>query len=80
MLARDVSLALDEPSRSSIQNVHPAIVEAIAPDEHPAQQLVRVVVGESRLLCRLTRRAAEQLGIAPGLPVFVQVKSAALLE
>lgn len=80
VLARDVSLALDKPERSSIQNVHPAIVEAIAPDDHPAQQLVRVSIGGSRLLSRLTRRSAEQLGIAPGLAIYAQVKSVALME
>jgi molybdate transport system ATP-binding protein len=80
VLARDVSLTLDDPGRSSIQNVHPATVEAIAADDHPANQLVRVTLGETRLLSRLTRRAVEQLGIAPGLPVRAQVKSVALME
>jgi molybdate transport system ATP-binding protein len=80
VLARDVSLTLDDPGRSSIQNVHPAIVEAIAADDHPANQLVRVTLGETRLLSRLTRRAVEQLGITPGLPVRAQVKSVALME
>ncbi len=80
VLARDVSLALDEPGRTSILNIHPAIVEAIAPDSHPAQLLVRVQIGESRLLARLTRRSADQLGIRVGLPVFVQVKSVALMD
>ena len=80
VLARDVSLTLDNPGRSSIQNVHPAIVEALADDDHPANQLVRVTLGETRLLSRLTRRAVEQLGITPGLPVRVQVKSVALME
>lgn len=80
VLARDVSLTLDDPGRSSIQNVHPAIVEALADDDHPANQLVRVTLGETRLLSRLTRRAVEQLGIRPGLAVRVQVKSVALME
>ena len=80
VLARDVSLALDDPGRSSIQNVQKASIEAIAEDEHPAQLLVRLVVGESRLLARLTRRSAKQLGIAPGLAVYMQVKSVALME
>jgi molybdate transport system ATP-binding protein len=34
----------------------------------------------SLLVARLTRRSAAQLGIAPGLPVRVQVKSVALME
>ncbi len=80
VLARDVSLTLDDPGRSSIQNVHPAVVEAVADDDHPANRLIRVTLGETRLLSRLTRRAVEQLGIVPGLPVRAQVKSVALME
>ncbi|KAB2922638.1 MAG: molybdenum ABC transporter ATP-binding protein [Dechloromonas sp.] len=80
VLARDVSLAIDEPGQSSIQNVLPAVVEEIGADEHPGLLLVRVAVGESRLVARVTRRSADQLGIAPGRPVHVQVKSVALME
>ena len=80
VLARDVSLALDEPGMSSIQNCLDGCVESIAADDHPGLLLVRVQVGASLLVARLTRRSAAQLGIAPGLPVKVQVKSVALME
>jgi molybdate transport system ATP-binding protein len=84
VLARDVSLALDEPGMSSIQNCLDGCVEGVAADDHPGLLLVRVQLGEkasdSLLVARLTRRSAAQLGIAPGLPVKVQVKSVALME
>ncbi|WP_306607389.1 molybdenum ABC transporter ATP-binding protein [Azonexus sp.] len=80
VLARDVSLALDEPGMSSIQNCLGGCVESVAADDHPGLLLVRVQVGASLLVARLTRRSAAQLGIAPGLPVKVQVKSVALME
>lgn len=80
VLARDVSLAIDEPGQSSIQNILPAIIDAIAPDDHPGLLLVRVAIGNSRLIARLTRRSANQLGIAIGMAVHVQVKSVALME
>ena len=80
VLARDVSLAGEQPSQSSIQNVFAGTVDAIGDDAHPSALLVRVGVGEARLLARLTRRAAHTLGIAPGQTVWVQVKSVALLE
>lgn len=80
VLARDVSLALGEPGASSIQNSLDGSVEALGDDEHPGLLLVRVQVGASLLLARLTRRSAAQLGIAPGMPVRVQVKSVALME
>ncbi|QBK06634.1 molybdenum ABC transporter ATP-binding protein [Hylemonella gracilis] len=80
VLARDVSLALAEPRQTSIQNLLPAVVDAIAPDAHASQVLVRLRCGESLLLARITRRACEALGLCPGLPVWAQVKSAALVR
>lgn len=79
VLARDVSLAA-QPGVSSIQNQLPGVVEAVGDDEHPALALVQVRVGAALLLARLTRRSAEQLGVAPGQRLWVQVKSVALLE
>ena len=42
VLARDVSLSLGPQADSSIGNQLPAVVEALADDEHPALTLVRV--------------------------------------
>ncbi|MTD33725.1 molybdenum ABC transporter ATP-binding protein [Paludibacterium denitrificans] len=80
VLARDVSLALNFPEHSSIQNVLPGIVDGIAGDDHPGLTLVRVRVGRSMLLARLTKRAAASLGLTIGLALWVQVKSVALME
>ena len=80
VLARDVSLAVRHPEPSSIQNVLDGTVESLGDDDHPGLLLVRVQVGASQLVARLTRRSAAQLGIAPGLPVSVQIKSVALME
>jgi molybdate transport system ATP-binding protein len=79
VLARDVSLALESPAGSSILNVLPGVVEAIAEDEHPAQALLRVALGTSSILARLTRRSIATLGLIPGRKVWVQVKTMALL-
>lgn len=80
VLARDVSLAREPPGRSSIQNVLQGRVDAVADDEHPGLALVRVRVGATKLLARLTRRAVASLGVAPGQELWVQVKSVALME
>ncbi len=80
VLARDVSLAVHHPEPSSIQNVLDGTVESMAADDHPGLLLVRVQIGASQVVARLTRRSAAQLGIAPGLPVSVQIKSVALME
>lgn len=80
VLARDVSLAREEQHHSSIQNVLPGQVDAIADDEHPGLALVRVRVGNSILLSRVTKRAATSLDITVGQMLWVQVKSVALME
>jgi molybdate transport system ATP-binding protein len=80
VLARDVSLATDEPRNTSIQNLLPAVVRAVAPDAHPSQVLVQLACGESILLSRITARAADALGLQPGKRVWAQVKSVALVE
>jgi molybdate transport system ATP-binding protein len=79
VLARDVSLATEEPHHTSVQNILPCVVQAVAPDGHPSQALVRLGVGESILLARITARSVDALKLAPGRPVWAQVKSVALI-
>jgi len=75
--ARDVSIALEPPGRISIQNVLRAKVAAIGA---PVGGVVDVslAVGASILRSRVTRRAAVQLALAPGLEVYALVKAVAL--
>ena len=80
VLARDVSLATAEPAPSSIQNVLLGHIDAIADDDHLGLLLVRVKVGDTCLLARLTRRSAASLGISLMKPIYVQIKSVALME
>lgn len=80
VLARDVSLTRGPASESSIQNTLRGCVDAIGDDEHPASTLVRVRIGDSLLLARLTKRAASSLDIAIGQEVWAQVKAVALLD
>lgn len=77
--ARDVSLSLKRPEGSSILNVLLARVEALATTDNQAHRLVRLRVGDTAILARITRFSAEQLGIAPGTVVWAQIKSVALL-
>ncbi|MEJ8566778.1 molybdenum ABC transporter ATP-binding protein [Elongatibacter sediminis] len=77
--ARDVSLALDPHPGSSILNVLPARVDSIV-EEGPALVTVRLLAGEAPLLSRITRKSADILELAPGKPVYAQVKSVALLN
>ena len=80
VLARDVSLARQKQEHTSIVNLLPGRVDAIADDEHPGSTLVRVQVGNSALVARLTKRSAAALGISVEQDIWVQVKSVALME
>jgi molybdate transport system ATP-binding protein len=80
VLARDVSVAGEKPSESSMQNVLCGTVESIGEDEHPGLALVGVRIGGSRLVARVTRRAVAELKLGVEQVVWVQVKSVALLE
>lgn len=77
--ARDVSLALEQPRGSSITNILPATVQALGPGGAPGQVLVRMKIGETALLARITERSRRELDIVPGRAVWAQVKAVALL-
>ena len=76
--ARDVSLALDPPARSSILNILAGTIEQRV-DRPPLTQLEVALTDGTRLLARVTCRSAEHLELQPGAPVYAQVKSAAVL-
>jgi len=81
--ARDVSLSLDMPQRTSVLNILSATVVDVTSDG-PAQVLVGLQLGDAgcstRLLSRISLLSARRLGIAPGLPVFAQIKGVALVR
>lgn len=80
VLARDVSIALTEHRDTSILNSLPAqVVESLA-DTHPAQILVKLNAGGAVLMARITRRSADILQLKPGMQVWAQVKSVALMN
>lgn len=79
VLARDVSIATVAPQGSSISNILAARIDAIR-DEGSDRVILRLTTGDGQvLLSRITRRSRDQLGLAPGMEVFAQVKSVALI-
>jgi molybdate transport system ATP-binding protein len=78
VLARDVSITLAPQTGTSILNIFPAAIEELA-EESAAQLLIRLSVGGTPLLARITRKSASLLSLAPGKPVYVQVKAVALM-
>jgi molybdate transport system ATP-binding protein len=78
VLARDVSIALEKPNASTIQNVLPARITDIVNDDQEGLILVRVIVGEVALIARVTQRSISELKLELGQNVWIQVKSVAL--
>lgn len=76
--ARDVSLTLDPPTRTSILNIIETRIEAIETAQQ-ARMLVRLSAGSQFLLARVTRKSIEQLALHQGQTVYAQIKSVALL-
>lgn len=77
--ARDVSIALAPPEQTSILNVLPATIRARS-DRDALTLLELALDDDARLLARVTRRSAEQLGLEVGRAVHAQVKSVAVLK
>ena len=72
--ARDVMLALHEPSGISANNVLACEVAEIRADVG-AYLDVLLACGDDRLIARITHRSLARLGLRPGLPVYAVIKS-----
>jgi len=72
--ASDVSLSRVAAASSTILNILPATIEATAA-ESAATELVRLRLGEDRLIARITRRSLQQLELKVGDEVYAQIKS-----
>ena len=78
--ARDVAVATEAPRGISMHNILPAVIEAVAEAGEPpgdAEAMLRLRVGPTALLARVTRDSVGRLGLAPGMAVFALVKSIA---
>jgi len=76
--ARDVSIALEAPTATSILNVLPATITGIA-DDQGGQSVVQLQVGTQPLLAHITRKSALLLGLQIGMAVYVQIKGTSTL-
>ena len=75
--ARNVSIALDRPRAISIQNVLPGRITELG-EARGGVVDVAIEVGAIMLRSRITRRAADELALAPGLEVFALIKAVSL--
>ena len=82
--ASDVSFSRARPVDTTILNILPArIVSVSRQGDDGSQENLVVALGEdgsgARIVGRVTRRSREALALAPGVVVFAQVKSVALV-
>lgn len=78
VLARDVSLTLEQQSDTSILNILPVTIVELA-DDGPSQVMVKLSAGGTPVLSRITRKSATTLGLQVGKPLYAQIKTVALL-
>jgi molybdate transport system ATP-binding protein len=78
VLARDVIIATEAPRGLSVRNVVPARIVSVTPDSGRAV-LVELDIGRAAtLLARITDRAADELALRPGKPVWALIKAVSL--
>jgi molybdate transport system ATP-binding protein len=77
ILARDVSVALAAPERTTILNVLPAVIESVQP-RGSGQVDVALRAGQAQLLSRISRRSCDLLALRAGMECYAQVKGAAV--
>jgi len=73
LLARDIILAIQEPSGLSVRNQLRGTVMNLSEDQ--GGTLVEVDAGGTRVLSRVTTAAARELALRPGLPIWMLVKA-----
>jgi molybdate transport system ATP-binding protein len=77
VLASDVILATECPNGLSVRNALPGRIERLEAEDH-GWFLATVLIGQDRILARITRSAIDDLALTPGLKVWALVKAASL--
>lgn len=77
--ARDVSLCLEQPQRSSILNILPAVISELADEPYSGRRVVKLDMAGKQLLSKISEYSVRQLDLRVGQSVYAQIKSAALI-
>lgn len=73
--ARDVAVAIAEPHGISTRNVLRGTLADIAPVPGTPEAFLRVAIGPSDILARVTRDSVARLGLVPGMALWALVKA-----
>lgn len=79
ILAKDISIALTPAEDSSILNRIEVNVKVIQEDPEDMMALVLLNAGRFQLVARLTRKSVHHLNLSPGMRVWAQIKSVAIV-
>jgi molybdate transport system ATP-binding protein len=79
LLASDLSISLDPAPQSTMLNRLEGRINAIQRDAYSVSALVKVDVGNIELVARVTRKSIDDLFLMVGMPIFLHVKSVAIL-
>ena len=74
----DVSLALERPREVSVRTVLTGVIAGIVVDAGPVARIDLDLPGGDRLAAFVTRKAVDELALAPGKAVFAMIKAAAI--
>ena len=77
--ARDVSIALERPRQTSVQNIFAVTLVDLSLDA-PGQVMLRLDAGGTAMLARVTQKSVHALDLQVGMTVFAQVKGVALMS
>lgn len=80
ILARDVSITLENHQDTSILNRIPAVIAEISPDKDDSMSLIRLSSGKDYIVARITNKSLHALQLEKGMSVCAQVKSVALVH
>lgn len=73
--ARDVAVAVEEPHGISTQNILKGTLAAIQSAGDGPEVFLRLAIGRSDLLARITRDSVERLSLHPGMAIWALVKA-----
>ena len=80
ILASDVSLSLSARLGTSITNCLPATISEIKDNPDIGITLVKLAIGETLVMSRISSRSAHTLKIYEGMKIWAQIKSAAVIR
>jgi molybdate transport system ATP-binding protein len=73
--ARDVAVATEEPRGLSTRNILAATIAEISPGSGPQERFLRLSIGPSAVLARVTQDSVSRLGLVPGMRVWALLKA-----